>query len=426
MALLIGVLFLPRDHTGEYRWFVAGMLLWALPALDTLLRHPPLPTPIWEWTTQTALNWGIPCCTLAAHRALHIRRPRFEAVIVAVAIGGALVRALVPPLYAFRTMLVWLLWTIGLGVYLVWLFGRAARSGQYRRSRAFQVAGLIGLALGIHDVIFLAAGLPAGGPLLSPYIPAVAMLAAGWVMVANLGTVLVQSEELNAELEQRVADKHSELERNYGRLRELERERAIAGERERIMRDMHDGMGGQLVSTLAMVESGRFTSDTVADAIHAALDDMRLVVDSLEPVEGDLLSVLAMVRGRLEPRLARHGIRFDWQVSDLPPLPAFGPERALQVLRVVQEAVTNVLKHAQATTITMRTGVDSGPGAARGVFVEVCDDGRGFDGPRAGGRGLANMQRRAAELGGKVSVSAAEPGTTVRLWLPLGDATRPA
>jgi signal transduction histidine kinase len=44
------------------------------------------------------------------------------------------------------------------------------------------------------------------------------------------------------------------------------------------------------------VESGRVSSDTVADAIHAALDDMRLVVDSLEPVEGDLLSILATVR----------------------------------------------------------------------------------------------------------------------------------
>src|SRR5262249_24522279 len=189
------------------------------------------------------------------------------------------VRALVSPIYAFRTTLVWLLWSLGLGGYLVWLFGRAARTRQYRRSRAFQIAGLIGIAFGIHDIVFAASGLPLGGPLLSPYIPAVAMLAAGWVMVANLGTALTQSEELNDELEQRVAEKHTELERNYGRLRELERERAIAGERERIMRDMHDGMGGQLVSTLAMVESGRFTSDTVADAIHAALDDMRLVVE---------------------------------------------------------------------------------------------------------------------------------------------------
>src|SRR5262249_61912483 len=114
---LVGVLFLPRDKTGEYRWFVAGMLLWTLTALDTLLRHPPLPTPVWEWTTQTALNWVIPCCTLAAHRALRIRRPRLEGAIVAVAIGGALVRALVPPLLPFRGMLGLLPWAIRPRVY---------------------------------------------------------------------------------------------------------------------------------------------------------------------------------------------------------------------------------------------------------------------------------------------------------------------
>src|SRR5262249_38347954 len=54
MALLVGVLFLPRDRTGEFRWFVAGMLLWALWGLDVLLRRPPFPTPVWEWSTQTA------------------------------------------------------------------------------------------------------------------------------------------------------------------------------------------------------------------------------------------------------------------------------------------------------------------------------------------------------------------------------------
>src|SRR5262249_891928 len=143
MAVLLAVLYGRRDPTGQYRWFVAGMLLWAYSSLDALVRDPPLPTSVWEWSTQTALNWAIPCFTLAARGGLAVRRPRLEAVILAVAVGGALVRATVSPLYAYRTTLVWLLWTVGLGGYLVWLFGWAARAGRAHSVRAFQIAGAV-------------------------------------------------------------------------------------------------------------------------------------------------------------------------------------------------------------------------------------------------------------------------------------------
>jgi signal transduction histidine kinase len=95
---------------------------------------------------------------------------------------------------------------------------------------------------------------------------------------------------------------------------------------------------------------------------------------------------------------------------------------ALQVMRVVQEAITNVVKHADAATITVRTGeapdVERGPG----VFVDVEDDGRGVGPDPAAGRGLAGMRRRAARLGGVVAVEGTGTGTRVRLWLPRGDA----
>ncbi len=124
--------------------------------------------------------------------------------------------------------------------------------------------------------------------------------------------------------------------------------------------------------------------------------------------------VLGMVRSRIEPRLARHGIRFDWQVGDLPRIPGFGPERVLQALRILQEAITNVAKHARARTIVVRTGLDAG-----GVFIEVRHDGVGLDGTGRRGRGIASMHRRAAALIGRLVLAPAAPGTAVRLWLPL-------
>jgi signal transduction histidine kinase len=87
-------------------------------------------------------------------------------------------------------------------------------------------------------------------------------------------------------------------------------------------------------------------------------------------------------------------------------------------MRIVQEAITNVVKHAGAATVTVRTGESPGAGGAAGVFIEVADDGRGIaaDAPR--GRGLANMARRASRIGGGLDVRSNGRGTTVRLWIP--------
>jgi signal transduction histidine kinase len=191
----------------------------------------------------------------------------------------------------------------------------------------------------------------------------------------------------------------------------------VAGERERIMQDVHDGVGGQLVSALAMVEGGR-SLDAVGDVLRGALEDLRLVIDSLDPTEYDLLAVLGAVRARLEPRLGRHGVQMRWEVREVAPLPGFGPEMALQVMRVVQEAVTNVVKHAAARTITVRTGDAAENGGHPGVFVEIRDDGRGYrsDAPR--GRGIASMERRAQRLSGRLVVVGTASGTVVRLWIP--------
>jgi signal transduction histidine kinase len=106
-----------------------------------------------------------------------------------------------------------------------------------------------------------------------------------------------------------------------------------------------------------------------------------------------------------------------WLVSDLPPLDHFGPEMSLQAMRIVQEAITNAVKHAEAQTITVETGEAPEHGHS-GVFVEIRDDGRGLSDPVRPGRGLANMRRRAERLGGLVRVESNGQGTVVRLWIP--------
>jgi len=103
-------------------------------------------------------------------------------------------------------------------------------------------------------------------------------------------------------------------------------------------------------------------------------------------------------------------------MQDLPTLAWLGPPQALQLIRIVQEVLTNVLKHAVATRMLISARCD-------GPFVEVCitDNGRGFDvASTSTGRGLRHLAQRAAGLHGSVLIES-EPrsGTTVKLLLPV-------
>jgi signal transduction histidine kinase len=242
----------------------------------------------------------------------------------------------------------------------------------------------------------------------------------GWILTRRFVRSLNETEALNAGLEQRVAERHAALEREEAVLQALTREQAIGEERERILTDMHDGLGAQLIATLGGVEHGDETSPQVAAALRACIDDLRLAIDSLQPSDGDLLPVLGTLRYRLENRLKQHGIALDWQVGEVPKLASLTPRQVLHVLRILQEAFTNVLEHAQATRIRVSTAVD-----AQRVKIDVSDDGRGFavdEAERDAGaaHGLGRMRSRAKALGGELLVMPTPVGTTLSLLMPRG------
>ncbi len=224
---------------------------------------------------------------------------------------------------------------------------------------------------------------------------------------------LDESGRLNTELEARVAQKRAELQENYRRMQEMERQQAMVEERQRIMRDIHDGIGAHLISTLSQVEHGCLSPEEVAAALRECIDDLRLTIDSLEPTDDDLLAVLGNLRYRLEPRLKKCGIELDWQVRDVPKLACLGPRNVLHILRILQEGFTNILKHADANRVSVETGVDRG-----NVFVRVKDNGHGFAGDHSG-RGLASMKHRARSIGGQFDIQPSPAGTTLNLLLPV-------
>ncbi|HVP28533.1 MAG TPA: ATP-binding protein [Myxococcota bacterium] len=420
MAAVLALATARRDAPQELRWFAAGLALWAIASFDAFGQEIPLPPAGWSWLRSVAFHGFLPCLALGFRRGLARPFGRGDRVLLGLVGLQGLVRALVPPLFAVATDVAWLAVDFAVAFYVLRLVAEAARRRLLLGGHFLVWVGLLAIVAALLDLVSLFAGRPIMGIGLFALLPPLAILAGLALQSVRLGEALSESRHANLELERRVAQKSAELERNYAHTRRLEAERAVAAERERLLGDMHDGLGGHLVSMLALVEGDGAPAAQVADGLRGALDELRLLIDSLDPTEPDLLPVLAGLRSRLEPRLARAGLRFDWRVQDVPQLREFGPRQVLQVLRIVQEAITNVAKHAGARTIAVHTGEAPGLDGRRGVFVEVRDDGRGIDPAPRPGRGLSSMRRRAEELGGALEVGPVpEGGTCVRLWIPL-------
>lgn len=233
------------------------------------------------------------------------------------------------------------------------------------------------------------------------------------VLLLRILDGLRQAERGRAELAIELAQRSRELEAEFGRRRAAESARMLADERARIMRDMHDGVGGQLVALIGQVQGRQVDAAQLAPQLRSTLDDLRLMIDSLDSACADLSVALGMFRARMEPMLTGQPVRVAWRTAHLPDLPPASPATVLHVLRILQEALTNALKHAQARRIEIAADWDG----AR-LRIEVTDDGYWREG--GSGRGLASMRARTAAIAGNLDIAHDANGTRVTLELPLG------
>ncbi len=212
-------------------------------------------------------------------------------------------------------------------------------------------------------------------------------------------------------------EREAELAATHERLREIEQRQTLSQERQRLMQDMHDGLGSSLTSALRVVEHGRMAEAEVAQVLKGCIDDLKLAIDSMEPVDADLLLLLATLRYRLGSRLESTGIALRWEVNNVPKLDWLDPKNALHILRILQEAFTNIIKHTHATEIRVATRAENDQ-----VVVTIRDNGQGFaveNALKSGGKGLSNQMRRAEAIGAEVKFDSSDTGTCFTLWLPI-------
>lgn len=232
-------------------------------------------------------------------------------------------------------------------------------------------------------------------------------------LIVRLLAALRESARSQERLRVALAERTRELTAEFALRREAEAARMLAEERQRILRDMHDGVGGQLVALMNQIHEGGIGRDELAVELRRTLEDLRLMVDSLDPACADLSVALGMLRRRVAANLAGSRVRMVWATSHLPDLPPLPPATVLHVLRIAQEAITNALRHADAGAIRIEGDWSDGM-----FTLRIVDDGRG--GAVIGaGRGLVHMLERAQAIGARLDLDSGPAGTRITLRLPL-------
>jgi len=207
------------------------------------------------------------------------------------------------------------------------------------------------------------------------------------------------------------------------RMRLSEAERATLEERTRLARELHDGLAQDLwfaklkhERLVAYVpEEQRPLAGEVTQAIDAAIAEAKQAVATMRAAEERERPLEELITRTVDDFAGRSGVRADLSVADLPH--ALEPRAQVEVLRILQEALTNVRKHADATVVRVTAEV-----ADNSLRLTIVDNGRGFRPEETTGEGLGvvGMRERARVLGGDFRVSS-EPsgGTAVQLDVPL-------
>lgn len=191
-------------------------------------------------------------------------------------------------------------------------------------------------------------------------------------------------------------------------------------ERRRLRRDLHDGLGPKLAGQALILEAirdslesqpeSRALVDHLIQDSQSVVTEVRELVQGLRPPALDEFGLVGAIRN--QAKACEHtGLRVIVNAPDL--LPRLPAAVEVAAFRIVQESLTNVVKHAQATTCTITIAVD------QNLQLEITDDGVGLAATRRSGVGLGSMRERAEEIGGTCAIESGATGVRVTAVLPI-------
>jgi signal transduction histidine kinase len=226
-----------------------------------------------------------------------------------------------------------------------------------------------------------------------------------WIIAERMRKATLDLSSMNRTLFLRLAQREVELKLLFAEQSDAGRHQGIIEERQRLTRDMHDGLGSQLLGALHLSQDPLATRDALTRQLRETLDHLKLTVDAMQDTEGDIASLLGALRYRLGPRLESAGIRLDWSVDTLPAIAGWGLQQSRDLQMILFEAFSNLISHSGATQAVLRAEYNC---TKKDIEISLQDNGCGFEVDATAaqhGHGIVNMRMRATRLNARLSIS---------------------
>lgn len=417
--------FTQTDPARAYRavrdpmYLLGGLaeLFWTVRVSDVLIEHPPLPWPVWGMVTVMAAGGWLTCmgsfCVRVAGWSERPPAVWFNRMNWTLFAAGLPLVAWALVFAAPQVLTAWY------GAYALTFTGfigffswRALRHATPSH-RVVAAALFVNVLVGLRDWFVFRVSPSYADNTLTRYSSVLFGLALAYIVLTRFREVSTQARDLMNNLSSRIAQKEQELGQTYLQVEQLAREQERVSERTRILRDMHDGVGAHLSAAIRQLQSGKASTDDVLQTLRYTLDQLKLSIDAMHLLPGDISSLLANLRYRLEPRFAASDIELQWVVGSLEPVAHMDANAMRQLQFMVFEALSNVLQHSLATTLAIEAEM-----AGAGVCLRVVDNGRGFDAAAAPRKGLLAMRERASAIGVAITIESRPGRTVVELRIP--------
>ena len=410
----------------EYGLFGLSILFWSLNSFTQLIIRAPVSPLLWDWLFYVSACFTAIAAIFFIHRLHYVKRPKLEFWVLSVGITTSIFLLFLNEEWLHRIgSFVWFPFCYSLSVYafgyVLWYSLKNRRYDYF----VLLIAGLVALYFYTHDLAVIMGFLPWSTGLYTGYAEASIIIAFSGILLKRyilslnrieesnqeLKTVNTKLNRFNQALEERVEEKGKEIRKSYQLIQQMEKEKVLSNERTRLMHDMHDGMGMHLATISHQLENETVDTDILRQLADDALVDLRLVIDSVGPSSKDVGTVLGMFRSRVTPCLNANNIELEWELSELLNASSritqntdeFGPEKALNLLRFMQEAVANIIKHAQASEIVVKAESVHVNSETK-TKISISDNGQGIPEDNVRGHGLNNMEHRAKALEGHLEI----------------------
>lgn len=435
LGLIFLFFWLLRRREGAAGWFATMSLAWIVFMSNFLITSPwPLPNSyaIIRVVTSAFLLYVCAFC-LFTWRFASLRLRKGEPLLWGITAIAILTLAFVPTHLLARTTV----WSAGLygSLFVVncLSFQRVAWRSNDPSMRLMAVCLLSFIPIGLLDFLSMVRLISMPFSLTPWSAPITAMMMA-FILAWRFARHQNQIERFNQDLAVTVTRTRDELTRTLQSRHSLALRNARLEERLQIAHDLHDGMGSTLIRTIAQVEHTQAPPDArhMLSALKSMRDDLRQIIDSGTSDSNAAIETpaqwLAPLRHRFVRLLDTLDMASEWRVPDTWPVTPSAAQ-CLALTRFVEEAMTNVIKHAAARQVSLR--ISHSPDGA-GMLLCIEDDGVGFDLDAVLNAGLSvgihSMRRRIARIGGTLHMTS-QPGKTllcVHLAAPAAPATAPA